>query len=281
MCFRLYFLSHAKSQRRKEESAKRLIFLFRELSNEETIGGFITFMKKNGILGFQKSRQYLIGLEGISLEQIEAYQAQAIEAEKFASGGIKAISAAGAAGQSAFMMATLFGTASTGTAISGLSGAALTNATLAWLGGGSLAAGGGGMALGTIVLGGITIAPALAISGFVLANQGEKALTKVAQYEAKVNTEIAKIKAAQDFLQQIKNRTWELRDLVDQLNYRALESLQKLENKPFNLQQDVKEFQSLALLIKALSEIITIPILDNKGDLNYMTKKIQAKYSNI
>ncbi len=49
------------------------------------------------------------------------------------------------------LVATL-GTASTGTAISGLSGAAATNATLAWLGGGSIAAGGGGIATGAAVL---------------------------------------------------------------------------------------------------------------------------------
>ncbi len=47
-------------------------------------------------------------------------------------------------------------TAGTGTAISGLSGAALTNATLAWIGGGTLASGGGGMAAGTAVLAGIS-----------------------------------------------------------------------------------------------------------------------------
>ena len=45
-------------------------------------------------------------------------------------------------------VATTFGVASTGTAISTLSGAAATNAALAWLGGGALAAGGGGMAAG-------------------------------------------------------------------------------------------------------------------------------------
>lgn len=45
-------------------------------------------------------------------------------------------------------LATTFGVASTGTAISALSGAAATNAALAWLGGGALAAGGGGMAAG-------------------------------------------------------------------------------------------------------------------------------------
>ena len=45
-------------------------------------------------------------------------------------------------------VATTFGVASTGTAISALSGAAATNAALAWLGGGALAVGGGGMAAG-------------------------------------------------------------------------------------------------------------------------------------
>ncbi|WP_205408061.1 hypothetical protein [Anaerococcus marasmi] len=49
-------------------------------------------------------------------------------------------------------VATTFGLASTGTAISALSGAAATNAALAWLGGGALVAGGGGMAAGQAFL---------------------------------------------------------------------------------------------------------------------------------
>ena len=49
-------------------------------------------------------------------------------------------------------VATTFGVASTGTAISSLSGAAATNAALAWLGGGALATGGGGMAAGEALL---------------------------------------------------------------------------------------------------------------------------------
>lgn len=52
----------------------------------------------------------------------------------------------------AMAFATTFGTATTGTAISALSGAAATNAALAWLGGGAIAAGGGGMAAGTAIL---------------------------------------------------------------------------------------------------------------------------------
>ena len=49
-------------------------------------------------------------------------------------------------------IATTFGVASTGTAISALSGAAATNAALAWLGGGALVVGGGGMAAGDALL---------------------------------------------------------------------------------------------------------------------------------
>lgn len=53
----------------------------------------------------------------------------------------------------AMSIATVIGTASTGTAISALTGAAATNAALAWLGGGAVAAGGAGVAGGSIVLG--------------------------------------------------------------------------------------------------------------------------------
>lgn len=63
-------------------------------------------------------------------------------------------------------------TASTGTAIASLSGAAATSATLAWLGGGYLAAGGMGVAGGTSVLGGIVALPAVLAMGGVLAGKG-------------------------------------------------------------------------------------------------------------
>lgn len=49
-------------------------------------------------------------------------------------------------------VATTFGTASTGTAISSLSGAVATKAALAWLGGGALSAGGAGVAGGEALL---------------------------------------------------------------------------------------------------------------------------------
>jgi membrane protein implicated in regulation of membrane protease activity len=64
----------------------------------------------------------------------------------------------------AWGLVSLIGSASTGTAISSLSGVAATNATLAWFGGGSLATGGAGMAGGFWVLGGIVAAPVVFFS---------------------------------------------------------------------------------------------------------------------
>lgn len=69
-----------------------------------------------------------------------------------ASGVATGVGVAAFAPTAAMAVATTFGTASTGAAISGLSGAAATNAALAWLGGGALAAGGGGMAAGNALL---------------------------------------------------------------------------------------------------------------------------------
>jgi hypothetical protein len=57
-----------------------------------------------------------------------------------------------------------WGAAGTGTAIIELSGAAATNATLAWFGGGSIASGGLGMGVGATVLsaGGAAVAMGIA-----------------------------------------------------------------------------------------------------------------------
>lgn len=68
------------------------------------------------------------------------------------------------------MAVATWGTAGTGSAITGLSGAAATKASLAWLGGGPIAAGGGGVTLGSTVLTGgtILVAAAVAYGGYKL-----------------------------------------------------------------------------------------------------------------
>ena len=109
-------------------------------------------------------------------EKIEAdYKKTTIKTAGKGAAGVGAGVAVVTMGPTAAMgFATTFGVASTGTAISSLSGAAATNAALAWLGGGALAAEGGGMAAGEAFLAlagpvGWTIAGlALLSSGLVL-----------------------------------------------------------------------------------------------------------------
>ncbi|MGB3760627.1 MAG: hypothetical protein WBA07_30345 [Rivularia sp. (in: cyanobacteria)] len=248
----------------------------------DTIRRFIDFIENNIGNTKQSQQKFLEGLDGISVKQINEYKTATIEAEQFFQGGIKAIGGAAAGYGGAMSLATSVGVASTGTAITGLSGAAATNATLAWLGGGSLAAGGGGMALGSLILGGITVGPALMIGGFVFAGEQEKALTKARQYEAEVNKATAEIDAIGDFLAQVIRRIYELKDLLKSLNNRAIYGLDELESLPyFDPNQDAGKFQQVALLIKAISEIMKTPILDSEGFINPATGAITARYGSL
>ena len=80
-------------------------------------------------------------------------------------GGAASIAAALGAPAAAWTLVGSFGTASTGAAIGGLSGAAASSATAAWFGGGSLAVGGLGMAAAPFVLTGIGAVAGVAVLG--------------------------------------------------------------------------------------------------------------------
>lgn len=102
-----------------------------------------------------------------TFEEIAVQRDRFLEAEEFARRDLAAARASAASAGAGFAagaavatvaptaamwVATTFGTASTGTAISALSGAAASKAALAWLGGGTLATGGGGAAGGSALL---------------------------------------------------------------------------------------------------------------------------------
>lgn len=177
----------------------------------------------------------------------------------------------------------LLGTASTGAGIIGLSGAAATNATLAWLGGGALAAGGGGMAAGAAVLGGITVAPALLIIGFSLASKGEKALTQSVEFEKNVNKEIAKMKITREFLSGAITRMNELDELLTELDTRAHYHFNSLNSKTFDIDnaEDLANLQKTLLFVTGMSEIIQTPPLDSSGNIAEGGEKIIVKYRKL
>ena len=91
-----------------------------------------------------------------------------------------------------------FAAASTGKAISSLSGIAARNATLAWLGGGTLASGGMGVSGGMMALGALTAGPAFLIAGWYMGSKAESKLNnarsnyaEACKFEADANAAIA------------------------------------------------------------------------------------------
>ncbi len=96
------------------------------------------------------------------------------------------------------------GTASTGTAIASLSGVAATNATLAALGGGALAAGGGGMALGTAVLGGATLGVGLLVGGLIFNAVGSKLSDKASEAGRQAMEEEEQVNRVCNYLNELK-----------------------------------------------------------------------------
>ena len=183
----------------------------------------------------------------------------------------------------------MLATAGTGTAISTLSGAAATNATLAWLGGGSLAAGGGGIAMGTAILGGIVAGPALAIFGHVLGSKAEAALAyarsnqetartclKDAQrVEAQLNSVETVTALANDTFSKITTR---LRRSVDEL--RKVMDTSGVDYRTFSPESREIVFRAVkfAQLIKAM---IDTPILDKEGNLVLSSAKRIRDFNDI
>jgi hypothetical protein len=109
----------------------------------------------------------------------------------------------------AWALVSTFGIASTGTAIVGISGVAATNATLAWFGGGALAAGGGGMAAGVSVLGGIVAIPALVLTGVLSHMQANKKIKVMDEKTIELNEAIKKLNEVLITLEEIYNASYE------------------------------------------------------------------------
>lgn len=90
------------------------------------------------------------------------------EAHKTAIAGAAGTAMGGLAYSGMMAAASAWGTASTGTAIATLHGAAAESASLAWFGGGAASAGGGGVAWGAAVVGGVVVIVAASMTAAVM-----------------------------------------------------------------------------------------------------------------
>ena len=137
-------------------------------------------------------------------------------------GGMMAGTAIATMGSTAAMaIATTFGTASTGVAISSLGGIAATNAALAWLGGGAVAAGGAGIAGGSTLLAlagpigwGIAGVAALGTS-MKIRSSNTKAIKEIDNLIQDLNEKLAIIKPKHERLLRLIDETKKLNNKVD------------------------------------------------------------------
>ena len=155
----------------------------------------------------------------------------------------------------AYGLVGAFGTASTGTAIGGLSGAAASNATLAWFGGGSLAAGGLGIAGGTAVLGGIVAAPAIIGFGVFRQVKARSVQKEAAEKIQEIKTHEAEIERDQARLQMVRQRCNEVRRTIHELIWQLQVAL---HNANASMADDVYRVVQVA---KALRAAIDEPII--------------------
>ena len=145
----------------------------------------------------------------------EAARATTIGSATGAAGIAAGVGVAALGPSAAIAIATTFGTASTGTTVSALSGAAATNAALAWLGGGSIAAGGSGMAGGNALLalagpvGWGVGGAALVGSGLYLNSRNKRYAREATEQRINVEAEVRSLKTALEEIEGLCQRTEE------------------------------------------------------------------------
>lgn len=161
--------------------------------------------------------------------EFEQMRVSAYESTDLLKDGLAAVPTGVLAGAGAMGAVGWLGTASTGTAISSLSGVAASNATLAWLGGGSLAAGGWGVAGGTAVLGGVIAGPVIAVMGLGMASRMNKEATRVAEQEAEYRVASEQLRNAVVVLRALDQRCVEIGDAITALARRFTPVVGRLE----------------------------------------------------
>lgn len=193
-----------------------------------------------------------------NLKDFEVLVTKSIEVEK----GLGAGAVGGAlAALGAYGSVGVLATASTGTAIGTLSGAAATNATLAWLGGGSLAAGGFGITGGMVALGGIALAPLLAIGGFWMASKAEEALTNAKKYAADVDIAVEKIEEIKIIMKGIRTAAAEQTTVIH-------EAIDRFEQVKVDNTDDKDAFMRMMSIGKGLKQILDLPVIKDDGTAN-------------
>lgn len=218
------------------------------------------------------------GLEELSKLQIDQKEFEEMRSLVNFAGSVAGGAAAGTAGGAlvafgAYGAAQALACASTGTAIASLSGAAATNATLAFFGGGSLAAGGLGMAGGTMVLGGLVAGPALMVMGFVMGAAAKKNLDKAYTNQAEAIQIAEQLSVASQQCESIRRRTNMFYNLLARLDSCFLPLIYQMEDIVKAEGDDYRSFSktskqliaSCASIAVSIKTVLDTPLLTDDG----------------
>lgn len=212
-----------------------------------------------------KPKEFEKTISEIQTEQKKFRDTEEYAAEAMSSAVKSGLSAAAGvvasvAPSAAMWVATTFGTASTGTAISALSGAAATKAALAWLGGGALSAGGSGVAAGQAFLAlagpiGWGLASATTVASAAALGRKNKKIADEAIAEAKkitlagadVNEACAKIRHLADETAMLTKDLQEMLD--DNSPLKDANYLELSEDKQYQLGAMINNTLALAAML--------------------------------
>lgn len=200
----------------------------------------------------------------------------------FAGGTVSGLTAGAAVAFGAYGAASALATASTGTAIATLSGAAATNATLAFFGGGALAAGGLGIAGGTAILGGVVAGPALAICGAIMSSKAKANLDRAYSNLAEAEETEAQVNVLVSACNGIRKMASQFQRLLIKLDLLLAEAL---ENFDRIIQQEGTDYRTysqsskngvaaLVALVQATKALLDTPIINKKGAVTKKSAQI-------
>ena len=266
--------------RDKTNSDLELLGIQKELIYKNTFVDFITIFSKIKNIDFEDNLKLGTKIP-LDYQEMLDMKESILKINEILGGGLVAAGGGAAAGFGAFGGVGILATASTGTAIGTLSGAAATNATLAWLGGGSLASGGMGMAGGTAILGGIVVAPVLLIGGMILASKAEEAKDEARSNFYKAESQAEEMDTAKIVVKEISLRVNEINDILISLNEILIKHINKL-NTIVNISTDYRTYKNyqkkIVMIVSSIASttknICDAPIIDENGKVTKKSREV-------
>lgn len=283
----------------KLEEADNTLEEMREKTNErlKVLGATRLAIVEQAYLPFKKALEGIKNIEISKMPELEGIDVEnrLLELDKIAVSLPDIVSGIGVAGASGALTALaayggtqMLAVASTGTAISTLSGAAASNATLAWLGGGSLATGGLGMAGGTVVLGGVVTGPIIAVAGAILAASAETAVDDAKRNLAKAHAIYNEKMIAAKTTRAIGNAAHAIAGLIESLGEIAVGLIQHIQEirqyKDDFRSFDPKERAIVAnafLCMGGISILVKAPLMKENGALDVAIRDVRDDAKNL